>query len=401
MAVKDYSTNPDENTTISDINIAEGCPPSGINNAIRQVMADVKEEYDTQAETNKALATTVMTGASSDVAGKVGLVPEPAAGKQNSFLRGDGTWAVAAGLPLGHFFTWPFSTPPDGSIIVNGATYSRSLYADLWAYVSSHADWVKTESEWQSIASANGGYCPYYSSGDGSTTFRVPKFAPYQQLAISSANAGTYHQAGLPEIGGTFQAFASANATGTGIYHQVVSSSAPRYNSGRIADGTGGEVFSDVIVNASPVYGRSDTVTPEFNEWIVCVVAYGSATNVGNVDVVSVMAAVNMVQAKAEEAVEIDSSGYSSSQHWVRYKDGRQIIYSDWGNNFSENKTISFVKSFTTTPALIGFDNEVHPSNLQWERKFSHIEATYFTIYDWAYGSTSKSGCWVAFGTWK
>lgn len=33
-----------------------------------------------------------MTGASADTAGRTGLVPAPAAGKQESFLRGDGTW---------------------------------------------------------------------------------------------------------------------------------------------------------------------------------------------------------------------------------------------------------------------------------------------------------------------
>ena len=50
MAIKDYSTTPDMNTMISGINIAEGCPPSGINNAIRQLMADVKAESEaTQA----------------------------------------------------------------------------------------------------------------------------------------------------------------------------------------------------------------------------------------------------------------------------------------------------------------------------------------------------------------
>ena len=42
MALDDYNTNPDLNTSISGINIAEGCPPSGINNAIRQIMADLK-----------------------------------------------------------------------------------------------------------------------------------------------------------------------------------------------------------------------------------------------------------------------------------------------------------------------------------------------------------------------
>ena len=42
MAVDDYSTTPASNTTISGINIAENCPPGNLNNAIRQMMADVK-----------------------------------------------------------------------------------------------------------------------------------------------------------------------------------------------------------------------------------------------------------------------------------------------------------------------------------------------------------------------
>ncbi|MBO5145000.1 MAG: hypothetical protein J6C19_05635 [Lachnospiraceae bacterium] len=35
-----------------------------------------------------------MTAATASAAGKSGLVPAPAAGKQAAFLRGDGTWAV-------------------------------------------------------------------------------------------------------------------------------------------------------------------------------------------------------------------------------------------------------------------------------------------------------------------
>lgn len=50
MAIKDYNTDPDLNVQISGINIAEGCPPSGINNAIRQLMADVKAEQDVRGE---------------------------------------------------------------------------------------------------------------------------------------------------------------------------------------------------------------------------------------------------------------------------------------------------------------------------------------------------------------
>ena len=46
MSVSDYNTDPNSNTSISGINIAEGCPPSGINNAIRQMMADIRAADD-------------------------------------------------------------------------------------------------------------------------------------------------------------------------------------------------------------------------------------------------------------------------------------------------------------------------------------------------------------------
>jgi hypothetical protein len=41
--VSEWSPTPSNNTDIGGINIAEGCPPSGINNAIRELMAQVKD----------------------------------------------------------------------------------------------------------------------------------------------------------------------------------------------------------------------------------------------------------------------------------------------------------------------------------------------------------------------
>ena len=52
MSVQDYSTNPDDNLTISGINIAEGMPPGLVNNAIRQMMADIKSN-STELEKGK------------------------------------------------------------------------------------------------------------------------------------------------------------------------------------------------------------------------------------------------------------------------------------------------------------------------------------------------------------
>lgn len=41
MSVRDYNATPSSNTTIASIDISEGCSPAGINNAIRQQMADI------------------------------------------------------------------------------------------------------------------------------------------------------------------------------------------------------------------------------------------------------------------------------------------------------------------------------------------------------------------------
>ena len=43
---KYYSTNANENTAISEIDISEGCSPAGINDAIRQLMADIKTDSE-------------------------------------------------------------------------------------------------------------------------------------------------------------------------------------------------------------------------------------------------------------------------------------------------------------------------------------------------------------------
>ena len=66
-----------------------------------------------------------MTGATSSTAGTRGLVPAPAAGRQNYFLRGDGTWAV------------PTNTSAVSS--VNNQTGAVTLtYSDVGAAASSH-----------------------------------------------------------------------------------------------------------------------------------------------------------------------------------------------------------------------------------------------------------------------
>lgn len=52
MAVTDYSTTPGNNASISGTNIAEGCSPAGVNDAVRQMMADIRSFYNSTVLTS-------------------------------------------------------------------------------------------------------------------------------------------------------------------------------------------------------------------------------------------------------------------------------------------------------------------------------------------------------------
>lgn len=229
--------------------------------------------------------------------------------------------------PLGFHYLHPYGTVPSDSIICNGATYSRALYKDFFDYITTQG-WVKTETEWQEIATRDNGFCPFYSSGDGSTNFRTPKFAPYQQVAIARDSIGKYHKAGLPNIKGTFNASqlsdGSGSASGALIVGGGVSRPTPSSNSDDSQNG-----FSFDASKSNVIYGRSSTVQPESHEWVMCVVAYGVATNVGSVDIQNVMSAVNAVQA---DIAQIPQQSAYVTQTW---RSGTQW-YRRWSNGWIE-----------------------------------------------------------------
>ena len=59
---------------------------------------------------------------------------------------------------------------------MTGGTHSRTTYPALWAWVQTQTDYLIDESTWQSKYSSNVSV-PFYSTGDGSTTFRVPNLS--------------------------------------------------------------------------------------------------------------------------------------------------------------------------------------------------------------------------------
>ena len=121
--VSEWSSTPANNTDIGGINIAEGCAPSGINNAIRELMAQVKDMQSgtdadnftvggnltvtgtatgstpTLGDSSTKFATTAFVAAALNALYPVGSIYTNATNSTNpATLLGFGTWvAFAAG----------------------------------------------------------------------------------------------------------------------------------------------------------------------------------------------------------------------------------------------------------------------------------------------------------------
>lgn len=253
--------------------------------------------------------------------------------------------------PLGFHYLHPYGTVPADSIICNGATYSRALYKDFFDYITTQG-WVKTEAEWQDIATRDNGFCPFYSDGDGSTNFRTPKFAPYQQVTMEVATATAYHQAGVPNITGYWNTRGPeilANATGGAF---SIERTSDNYGYGHSTGGTSPKLKFNAS-SSSSVYGRSSTVQPESHEWVMCVVAYGIATNVGSVDIQNVMSAVNAVQENVSAIPKPNAyvtKTWHSGTSWYRvWSDGFIEQGGSYTSSDSSAFTITLNKPMTTT----------------------------------------------------
>ena len=79
-SITDYSKTAASNTDIQSVDIAEGCLPSGINNAIREIMADLADMNDgTVTLTSPSFAASSTTGALTAGSATVGSTTSSAA----------------------------------------------------------------------------------------------------------------------------------------------------------------------------------------------------------------------------------------------------------------------------------------------------------------------------------
>jgi len=100
--ISEYSATPADNTDISNINIAEGCSPANVNNAIRSVMAQLKDQ---QAGTSgdsftvggnlAVTGTSTLTGAVTATAGVTGNLTGNVTGNLTGNVTGNVTGNAA------------------------------------------------------------------------------------------------------------------------------------------------------------------------------------------------------------------------------------------------------------------------------------------------------------------
>lgn len=92
---------------------------------------------------------------------------------------------------------------PNGWLRCDGNLYQRSEYPDLYQWATDN-NYLVSEETWQSTKTANdGGSVGYFSTGDGSTTFRVFNIVDFVRADSSASNTGTYQTDTMRNITGT------------------------------------------------------------------------------------------------------------------------------------------------------------------------------------------------------
>ena len=89
---------------------------TNVGDAVNAQDAVTKNQLDTAIA---GVTVPVMTGATATTAGTSGSVPAPAAGDQDKFLKGDGTWAVGGSSTTDSALSWTSTNPVENQVIRN------------------------------------------------------------------------------------------------------------------------------------------------------------------------------------------------------------------------------------------------------------------------------------------
>jgi hypothetical protein len=133
--ISEFSATAADNTDITNINIAEGCSPANLNNAIRSLMSVLKNQQDgssgdpfTVAGTLVASGQAVSSG-TLNVTGAFQLDGTAGASGQVIVSAGSGTPTWGSGFPSGGIIIWSGSSAsiPSGWLLCDGTSSTPDL----------------------------------------------------------------------------------------------------------------------------------------------------------------------------------------------------------------------------------------------------------------------------------
>lgn len=186
-------------------------------------------------------------------------------------------------MPVGFEDYVSYTELDPGQLIRNGQLVSREIYSDLWNFVQSKPSMLLTEEEWQANLTANEGLaCNYYSAGDGSTNFRLPKASVIVLSDLNPENINKYSTDTQRNITGSIgEIFAPDPPFTTGAFSEEVSRHIHVIN-----DEAANHIWK-INFDASRSVGADHTgeeVKPKSITKLPIVYAFGRIVNAGELD---------------------------------------------------------------------------------------------------------------------
>ncbi len=145
----------------------------------------------------------------------------------------------ASGAAVGSIALFAGATLPEGYLLCDGATLSRTVYAELF----------------DAIGTA-------WGEGDGETTFNLPDLTDKTVWGGESEAVGGYREAGLPNITGQLRALYLASGSDDSISGPF---SFNGFGGNYLSGTSGGAREAAISFNAAwanPIYGKTTTVQP-------------------------------------------------------------------------------------------------------------------------------------------
>lgn len=314
-------------------------------------------------------------------------------------------------MPVGFEDYVSYTELDPGQLIRNGQLVSREIYSDLWNFVQSKPSMLLTEEEWQANLTANEGLaCNYYSAGDGSTNFRLPKASVIVLPDPNPENINKYSTDTQRNITGLLaprtitnqdrNLFINATSTWDTGYQSLSDMGAFRikdisWSGSHLPMQSGSKDLSNykttaIDFDASRSVGVEHTgneVKPKTITKLPIVYAFGRIVNAGELDFQTVVQKQNDLtlnhQIKSftdltqigltngiEQLQDIGKNLPDNSQITYRVweKDNHNhVIYPSTSGIFTMEKTITFCRCFF---------NSITP-NKQWQMAFDHRDELY------------------------